>query len=61
MKEMPNVKELALNEYPIVFYSVSALVVIFVLLKLFKKNPQETKIEEKQDEKKAKKNVKKEK
>ncbi|CAG9797940.1 unnamed protein product [Chironomus riparius] len=61
LKEMPNVKELALNEYPIVFYSVAALFVIFVLLKLFKKNPQATQTEQKKEEKTAKKNVKKEK
>jgi len=61
LKAMPNVKELALNEYPLVFYSVASLLVIFVLLKLLKKSPQDTQTEKKDDEKKAKKNVKKEK
>ncbi|XP_070509255.1 thioredoxin domain-containing protein [Chironomus tepperi] len=61
LKTLPNIKELALNEYPIVFYSAAALIVIFVLLKLFKKGPKEVKTETKKEEKQAKKNVKKEK
>lgn len=56
LKELPNVKEVA-AEYPMVVYSVAGLVLIYVLLKMLKRKPEE----QPKEVKKPKNDVKKEK